>query len=484
VTDLSTATASRLIALLASGEVASAELLEAFLARVAAHNGTLRAVVATDVERARSDARRADDARARGSPLGPLHGLPMTVKDVFETEGLVTTAGARELADHVPARDADAVARLRSAGAVIFGKTNVPRYAGDFQTFNDMHGVTRNPWRTDRTAGGSSGGSAVAVATGMSPLELGSDIAGSIRAPAHYCGVFGHLPSWAAVPGRGHIPPSPGSRATAALGVAGPLGRCADDLDLALTVLVGEDLAGVPGGRLPAATLSSLHGCRVGLWLDNPLVRTDRETVAILRRLADGLADAGATVVDKLRPPRPFYEMHEVYLRLLFGTLSAGFTDEEYRELIEVAWDQPMARAVTQSYRDWMATEERRAQIEAGWPPLFERVDVMLTPVTPLPAFPHDTERQPGERELTVNGRAVPYYLHMVWTNLASLARLPATVVPAGRTGDGLPVGAQIIGARWRDRDTIAFACLVSELTGGFQPPPLNPPTRQAALAR
>ncbi|PWU50577.1 amidase [Micromonospora sp. S4605] len=491
---LATATGARLVAALAAGKVGSAELLEACLARVAAYNDGLNAVVATDLDRARAEARAADDARARGRPLGPLHGLPMTVKDVFETAGLRTTAGAAELAEHVPARDADAVARLRAAGAIVYGKTNVPRYAGDFQTWNERYGLTVNPWRPDRTAGGSSGGSAVAVAAGMSPIELGSDIAGSIRAPAHYCGVFGHLPSWGAVPGRGHLPPPPGALATPELGTAGPLGRGADDLELALDVLVGADLAGVPGGRLPANRLPELRGCRVGLWLDSPLARTDRELLGILRRLADRLADAGAVLVERLRPPRPFYEMHEVYVRLLIGVLSAHFTPDEYGQLLAVGADDPLAQALTQSYRDWAATQERRARIEAAWPAVFDQVDVVLTPVTPLPAFPHDLDRPAPERMLEIDGRSVPYFVHMVWTNLASLARLPATVVPVGHTAAGLPVGAQIIGARWDDRSTIGFARLVERLTGGFVAPPLPagsaagsaaaPPDAESAPAR
>jgi amidase len=482
VTDLAGLPAAELVAGLAAGTVSSQELLAACLDRVAAGNDRLRAVVATDLPRAWAEARAADDERSRGESRGPLHGLPMTIKDVFETAGLVTTAGARELAGHVPARDADAVARLRAAGAVIFGKTNVPRYAGDFQTCNELHGRTANPWRADRTAGGSSGGAAAAVAAGMSPLELGSDIAGSIRAPAHYCGVFGHLPSWPAVPGRGHIPPAPGARAAPPLGVAGPLGRGADDLDLALAVLVGADLAGVPGGRLPPSRLPApppaggapggLAGCRVGLWLDSPLVRTDRETVGILRRLADRLAGAGAVLVERLRPPRPFYEMHEVYQQLLFGTLAATCPEPEYHALLAQDWDPATGRAVRQSYRDRLGVEERRAVIAAGWPDRFAQVDVLLTPVTPVPAFPHDTDRPMAERELSVNGQPVPYHLHAVWTHLASLAGLPATVAPAGRTAAGLPVGVQVIGPRWADRTTIGFARWVERLTGGFTPPP------------
>lgn len=469
--DLASATATQLMTQLAKGEVSSTELLETCLERIALYNGELVAVVAMDVDRARAEAQAADEARSLGRLTGPLHGLPMTVKDVFETEGLLTTSGAPELADHVPQRDAETVTRLRAAGAIVFGKTNVPRYAGDFQTYNELHGLTSNPWNKGRTPGGSSGGAAVAVATGMSVLELGSDIAGSIRAPASYCGIFGHLPTWPAVPNRGHIPPAPGWVSVPALGLAGPLGRSADDLDLVLRVLVGSDLCGIPNGRLPESTIDTLAGCRVGLWLDNPLVRTDREVMAVLRAFADRLAGAGAILVEGLKPPRPFYEMHTTYAKLLFGVLSQSFTEQEYLALI--GSQDPMALGVTQSYRDWMATEEKRAKVEAGWPALFEKADVILTPVTPLPAFPHTVELPAPQRQLLVNGKEVPYFTHMVWTNLASMARLPATVAPAGFTADGLPIGVQIIGPRWADHSTIAFARLTEELTGGFVPPPL-----------
>lgn len=495
--DLGRVSAVDVLALLRTGELSSAELLEASLDRVAALNGELNAVVALDVDRARGAARAADDAHARGEWLGPLHGLPMTVKDVFETAGLVTTSGAPELAGHVPARDADAVARLRAAGAVIYGKTNVPRYGGDFQTDNAVYGRTSNPWLRDRTPGGSSGGSAVAVATGMSLLEIGSDIAGSIRAPAHYCGVLGHAPTWSAVPRRGHVPGPPGSLAEPPLGVVGPLARGVDDLELALSVLVGGALAGVPGGKLPEAVAATreLASCRVAAWLDNPLVPGDPGMLAVLRALVDRIAGEGALVVDKIRPPRPFYEMQEIHLRTLFAAFSAGFSEEEFAGLLGRASGASagpadpaalLAQAVTLSYREWVGLEERRARIEDRWRNVFAQVDVVLTPVTPLPAFPHDTDRPPAERELVVDGRPVPYFAHTVWTCLASVARLPSTVVPAGRTPAGLPVGIQIITPRWQDRSALAFARLVEGLNGGFEPPPcaLTPPARQAASGR
>jgi amidase len=246
--DLERATAAELVADLRAGAVSSRELLDAQLAQVDRWNPTVNAVVATDLDAARRAAQEIDDGRARGAAVGPLAGLPMTVKDSFETRGLVTTSGAPELREHVPEADADAVARLREAGAIVFGKTNLPMYAGDWQTYNDVYGLTRNPWDVTRGAGGSSGGSAVAVATGMSPLELGSDIGGSIRVPAHFCGVFGHKPTQGAVPDRGHVPGPPGTMAPPDLGVTGPLGRSVADLELAMDALLA---CGLRDGPVP-----------------------------------------------------------------------------------------------------------------------------------------------------------------------------------------------------------------------------------------
>ena len=453
--DLDRVTASELVAALAAGTVGSAELLDAQLARIERLNPVLNAVVALDADRARDRARLADDAAARGERWGPLHGLPMTVKDCFETEGLATTSGAPELASHVPERDASAVARLKAAGAIVVGKTNLPTYASDWQSFNPVYGLTRNPWDPDRTVGGSSGGSAAAVASGMTTLELGSDIAGSIRVPSHYCGVFGHKPTWSAVPLRGHIPGPPGALADVDLGVAGPIGRSVADLSLALGVLVGDDPGGVPGARLPAASpgARSLSGCRVGLWADGDVVPVSADVRAALTSLADALTDAGAIVDERARPAASAAEILEVYGTLLFSVVMPG-------ELL---------------HRDWLRANERRVRIAAEFAELFTRVDVVVAPVSSVVAFPHDTERPFGERVIDVDGTGVPYpSAHMLWAGLATLPLLPSTAVPVRRTASGLPVGVQVIGPQWADLTTLAFASLVEEAVGGFVPPPLG----------
>ena len=299
MTDLHFLPATELCRLLRDGDVSSVELLDHFLARVEAHNPGLNAVVALDAERARARAAEADAARRQGESWGPLHGLPITVKDAFETEGLVTTSGAPELRDHVPDSDADAVARLKAAGAVVFGKTNLPIHAGDLQTFNDVYGRTNNPWAPDRSPGGSSGGSAAALAAGLTGLELGSDIGGSIRNPAHYCGVFGLKPTWGVVPPRGHIPGPPGTLKPADVNVVGPLGRSAADLALGLDVLAGPAGLDAAGWRLalpPARNGGALPGLRVATWFDDPFAPIAADTRALLDGAAAALAGGGATV--------------------------------------------------------------------------------------------------------------------------------------------------------------------------------------------
>jgi amidase len=481
--DLDTVGATEAVARLARGEVGSEELLDAQLARVEALDGELNLITALDVDRARARCRQADAATARGERWGPLHGLPITIKDSFETEGLVTTAGAKALAGHVPDRDADAVALLKAAGAVVFAKTNLPLYAGDFQTYNDLHGLSRNPWDPGRTVGGSSGGAAAAVACGMTLLELGSDIGGSIRCPAHYNGVAGHKPTLRAVPERGHIPGPPGSLAPPDLAVMGPLARTVADLALALDVLTGPDLAGVPGGRLPppSPARASLEGLRVAVWAEDPAAPTSREVTGAVRALGDRLADAGAVVDDTARPGVPLEQATGLYLELLTAALAGGFPPgalAAFRAVLEDPDTDPASPAAAQargalwSHAEWLAADERRHRVMARWAELFERVDVVISPCAPVPAFPHDTERSFGQRCLDVDGEAVPYLLHVVWAGLASLPLLPATAVPVTRSAEGLPIGVQVVGPRWGDRTTLAVAALVESVTGGFAPPP------------
>jgi amidase len=479
--DLDRASASDALAALRSAELKSEELLDAHLDRVAAHNDELALVVAFDVDRARARCREADAATAQGVSWGPLHGLPITIKDSFETAGLTTTSGAPALADHVPERDADGVAALRAAGAIVYGKTNLPLYAGDFQTYNELFGVSRNPWDPDRTVGGSSGGAAGALATGMTLLELGSDIGGSIRCPAHYVGVAGHKPTWNALSSRGHIPGPPGALAPPDLSVPGPMARTVTDLELALDVLTGARPGGVPGGRFPDPSPASgrAAGLRVALWAEDPATPTSGEITAALRRVADLLAGHGAIIDDTARPGPSLEETTLLYLELLTAALSGGFpagARARFREVLDDPDASPLARAQARgalaSHVDWLAADERRHQVMARWDGFFERVDVVLAPCAPVPAFPHDVDRPFGQRTLDVDGRDLPYLQHLVWPGLATLPLLPATAVPVARSADGLPIGLQVVGPRWGDRTTLAVARLIEEAVGGFVPPP------------
>jgi amidase len=264
-------------------EISSRELLDHYLARVERLNPPLNAVVTVDVEGARRAADAADKALARGGASGPLHGVPMTIKDTYETAGMRTTCGFEPWSDHHPEGDAEPVRRLREAGAVVFGKTNTPTLAGDWQTHNPIFGVTNNPWSREHTTGGSSGGAAAAVAAGLTALELGSDIGGSIRVPSSWCGVCGHKPTWGVVPQHGHLPPPPGTLAETDLGVMGPIARTVDDLELALDIVAGPHGHDAVGWRLelPPARATALRELRLAAWLTIRLARSTRRWDAV-----------------------------------------------------------------------------------------------------------------------------------------------------------------------------------------------------------
>jgi amidase len=483
VTDLHFQPAVELCRRLAAGEVSSVELLDVFLRRVDEHGGALNAVVALDTDRAHERAAAADAALARGESWGPLHGLPITIKDSFETEGLTTTSGAPELRDHVPATDALPVARLKAAGAVVFGKTNLPLYAGDVQTHNEVYGRTNNPWDLDRTPGGSSGGAAAALAAGLTGLELGSDIGGSIRTPAHFCGVFGLKPTWGVVAGRGHIPGPPGTLSAADVGVFGPIGRSAADLALGLDVLAGPDEPDSVGWRLdlpPARNGGELAGLRVATWFDDPAVPIAADVRALLDRAAAALADAGA-VVAPVTPPVGLDALGRSWERLVVPLMAAGLPDEVFAsmagaELPPATDDEDPTmrglRAVVQRHRDWLRANEARHRHRAAFAELFRAHDVLLAPVTPTAAFPHDTEGEVTQRTIDVDGVARPYMDNLFWNGGIGTLLLPVAVPPIGRTPAGLPVGVQIVAGHLEDRTAVAVAAHLEHLLGGFAPPP------------
>ena len=466
---------------LRAGELGSRELLEQYISRVERLDARINAVVARDFERARRRADEADAARKRGTLLGPLHGLPMTIKDSLETEGLCTTCGVPDLAKHVPARDATPVARLRAAGAVVFGKTNAPTWAMDVQTYNPVYGTTNNPWDTTRSPGGSSGGAAAAVAAGLTALEMGSDIGGSIRNPAHYCGVYGHKPSWGIVPDRGHLPPPPGTLASTDIGVVGPIARSAEDLALALEVVAGPDEDQAVGWRLalPPPRRGALRDYRVAAWLDDPACPVDDAVRGRLEAVVEALAKAGVRV-ERARPV-DFAEAFRDYLRLLLPVTMAGAPDAVIAALAEHAtqlapdaddMQARLARFATQRHRDWLAANEKRQHWRARWAEFFRDHDVLLCPSSPVTAIEHDHEGDVFTRTMQVNGQTRPYADQVGWAGVIGMAYLPATVAPAGRSPAGLPVGVQIVGPYLEDRTTLDFARRLAEVAGGFEAPP------------
>ena len=321
-------TTAETAAAIAAREISSREFLEAALDRVDRLDGPVNAVVALDADRARAWADEADAAVARGDELGPLHGVPITIKDSFQTEGLVTTSGAPELAEFVPERDADPVARYKAAGAVVFAKTNLPIWAGDMQSYNKVYGTTGNPFNIDHTPGGSSGGSGAALAAGYTPLELGSDIGGSIRIPSHWSGVMGHKPSYALVSALGQIPGMPGTLSQADIAVAGPMARDVDDLEMALDVLAGPDAwnSVAYSVDLPPARHREITDFRVAVWLDEETCPIDSRYRDLLLGAATALEDAGATVDHEARPAFTFEKAVDTFFHLLSAAEAGTWT--------------------------------------------------------------------------------------------------------------------------------------------------------------
>lgn len=481
--DIATATAAELASAIRHRTISSRELLDKLLARADLVNPALNAIVAWDVERATADAAAADEALARGESAGPLHGLPMTVKDVWETEGLVTTSGAAQLARHVPASDALAVARLRQAGAIIFGKTNTPEYAGDWQTYNDVYGRTSNPWDVTRTAGGSSGGAAAAVAAGLTPLELGSDIGGSIRVPSHFNGVYGLKPSWGVVPVRGHIPGPPGSLLTVDVGVAGPIARSVADLRTAFGVVAGPLPEDAPGWRLdlhPGPVLHDVAGLRVAIVFGegDDLLPIGRDVRVLLDGFAARLSAAGA-VVEEARLPVPLAEGLATWRDLTGPIIGAGLPDhvfDRFAALENAPGLEPMQsmeRAMASRFRDVLTATNRRQHQRVAWADFFGDYDVVLAPVMPVAAFPHDTDRPFAGRMLDVDGVEVPHYLATAWVCAIGVMLLPVVTLPVGLTGTDLPVGVQVVGPFLSDLWLLRVAQLLDEAAGpGFSPPP------------
>jgi amidase len=473
--------ARRLASAVRRRKVGCAELLELYLARCERYNPALNAVIVTEVEAARRRAREADAALMRGEVWGPLHGLPMTIKESYDVVGMPTTWGVPELSGNIAEKNALAVERLLGAGAVIYGKTNVPYLLADWQSFNAIYGTTNNPWDTALSPGGSSGGSAASLAAGLTALEAGSDIGASIRNPAHYCGVFGHKTTYGIAAPRGQA--LPGRVSATDIAVIGPMARSAADLDLILKVMAGPDDIDGRGWRLalPPPRKKLLSDYKVALMLDEPTAEVDRAVQHRLQALADFLAREGATVDDKARPEIDTAEAHALYIELLRAATSGRQDDAVFARNQEIARALPpddesyfarMIRAFVLPHRDWLAANEVRHRMRLKWAAFFEDYDLLLSPAAASAACPHDQEGERHERSITVNGKRVPTTDQLFWAGYSGLAYLPASVAPAGFTPEGLPVGVQIVGPQYGDRTCIHFAGLIERHYQPFVPPP------------
>ncbi len=478
LTELSQQEAGELAKAIRTKALSSRELLEVYLTRIDAANPRLNAVVTMDPDGARRAASAADDAVARGDDLGPLHGLPITVKDALETAGMRSTGGATELRDHVPTTDAPAIARLKAAGAIVFGKTNVPKWSGDSQTHNELFGTTRNPWDDSRSPGGSSGGPAVSVACGFSAFEIGTDIGGSIRMPAHFTGICGHKPSFGIVPSRGYLDHVGGGSTEADINVVGPLARSVADLDLLLGVLSGADDHRSPGWRLELPP--SQAETRLGVWLDDQGCPVDAEVLAILEA-AVGLLEADGVEVDTESRPVDFEESMSVFHALLSSAVSPGLPDDIWDlagqlESVPVKRGEDplleMGRGTVMRHRDWILFDERRERLRRQWATWFEGHDALLCPVGPVAAQPLSDEDLLS-RTMIVNGRSRPANDLIQWPGLIGVSYLPSTVVPVGHTTSGLPVGLQVVGPFLGDRASLHVATRLFDLVGGYRPPSL-----------
>ncbi|MFB6616609.1 amidase [Streptomyces sp. NPDC085524] len=476
-------TAEELAAALRTGEVTSVELTDEAIARIERDDAVINAICVPDFDRARAAAHAADQARARGEDR-PLLGIPVTVKESYDVAGLPTTWGMPTYRDFVPAEDAVQVSRLRAAGAVVLGKTNVPLGLQDLQSFNEIYGTTNNPWDHARTAGGSSGGSAAALAAGFGALSIGSDIGGSLRTPAHFCGVYAHKPTLGLVANRGMVPPTmPALPVDLDLAVVGPMARTARDLTLLLDVMAGPDplTFGVAHGlTLPLARHERLSDFRVLVLDEHPFIPTGSAVRAGVNRVADALVDGGARV-ERHTPLLPdLAEAATLYMQLLFSGSGARLPVEAYEQMRtraaglsanDPSLDAARLRGLVFSHRDWIGANDRRELHRHGWRQFFAEFDAVVCPIAPTAAFPHDHDPDLLARRIDIDGAELPYLDQLVWAGLATMPGLPATAVPTGLSPDGLPVGVQLIGPMFEDRTPLRLAELLEQRIGGFQVP-------------
>jgi amidase len=474
------ATATEMADAVRKKTISASELVNFTFQRIDRHNPALNAIVWQDREQAMECAKMADEALARGSASGALHGVPVTIKESFAYRGSPNTWGLPPLKDAQSPRTAVAVERLQSAGAIVVGKTNVPVMLGDWQSYNPVYGTTNNPWDRTRTPGGSTGGGAAALAAGLGCLTIGSDLSGSIRIPAHFCGVYGHKPSLELVSMAGFQPGpwdgSPGYPMD--LSVAGPLARSARDLSLAIDVLGGANGDEVKAWtwHLPAPRQTRVENFRIGYVLDDEAWPVASDIRALYDNTLSELGKAGAKM-ERGWPAgiEPGAQMN-TFSYLLSALVTADLNDaarEGLRKRFEHNPDDVFAAAAVEPYGRWLHETQRRLAVRALWQKYFESHDVFLLPTAFSAAFPHDHSEPIHHRVVHTPDGERPYVRDMpFWISMATLAGLPATVAPVGRTRAGLPAGIQIIAPMWEDATSIECAALLSDVVGGFVPAP------------
>ncbi|WP_168797767.1 amidase [Aliishimia ponticola] len=464
-----------------SKKVSVSEVLEATFARVDRINPDVNAVIWQDRDAARREAAACDADIAAGKFRGPLHGIPVTVKESFDLTGAPSTWGVPEWANNIASEDSDAVARYRAAGAIVYGKTNVPLKLIEWQSFNEIYGSTSNPWDVTRTPGGSSGGSAVSLATGMAALEAGSDIGSSIRNPAHYNGVFGLKPTWNAVSTWGHTPR--GQYGSKDIAVAGPLARSAGDLALAYGILSGADRFTADAWQLRhlGDKRQKLSEFRVALLLGDSASPVDENYLNLLEDFADELEEAGASVARADWPDVDSEAHFTLYLRLLGAAMSFGLSDAQVQEQMDMLKDAPedirriqgnRFAGMTLSHREWLALDNARLQARMRFDAFFENYDVILTPVAASAAFKKDEVGPRWQRRIPINGHQQLENQQLFWSGYSGVVGLPSVVGPMDKL-DGLPVGYQAICGYGRDMTALAFARAVEREIVGYTPPPI-----------
>ncbi len=452
--DMVFSSTTQLAAAIRARQVSATEVLEAHLAQIATHNPALNAIVTMDVEQAYKRAREADAALARGVIWGPLHGVPFTLKDAHATAGMRTTTGFPPL-DHVPQTDSSVTARLKAAGGILLGKTNVAMLLADYQTTNPIFGRTNNPWNIERTPGGSSGGAAAALAAGMTPFDIGTDLSASIRIPSHFCGVCGLKPTEQRVPLTGLIPGLTTPRSVRIMSCIGPMARTVDDLALLYTIIAGPDgrdteVQPVPVDKMPELELKQLRVAFAPTFPGLPVAAEIRGTVEELAKQLRPLCAA----VEEATLPQVDFNHDLMSAGALIGMITGAFQPEEQ--------EQPTTLA------QYLEALDRRDQSILAWEQFFEKWDVLLCPPSMMTAFPHCEAGTP----LHVDGQEVIYWAVSGHGTLFNYTGHPAVVLPYKLDRDGLPIGIQMVGRRWDESRLLAMAQALSEVTGTFQRPP------------